>query len=76
MTPLAAAVRSIEDDIADAPDSVSVAPALHVYQRIRSWLALADDPAATPVDRAVARSKALDLIAVVLSARESARGSA
>ena len=69
MTPLAAVVRSIEDDIADAPDSISAAPALHVYQRIRSWLALADDPAATQVDRAVARTKALELIAVVLNAK-------
>jgi len=73
MTALAAVVRSIEDDVVDAPDAVSVAPALHVYQRIRSWLALADDPAATQVDRAVARTKALELIAVVLNAKGPAR---
>ena len=73
MTPLATVVRSIEDDVTDVSDAVSIAPVLHVYQRIRSWLALADDPAATQVDRAVARTKALELIAGVLNAKGSAR---
>ena len=70
MMSLADVVRSIEDDIGD---TVRVVANQRVYQRIADWLALTDDPAASRDDRAVARIKALDLIAKALNAKESVR---
>ena len=60
----------LRDDMTSAPD-LNLVPALTVYHRIRGWLALADDAAATQTDRAVARKKALELIAQVLGANRS-----
>jgi hypothetical protein len=70
MLSLGEVVRSIEDDIGD---TVRVVANQRVYQRIRGWIALTDDPAASRDDRAVARIKALDLIAKALNAKGSVR---
>jgi hypothetical protein len=70
MMSLADVVRSIEDDIGD---TVRVVANQRVYQPIADWLALTDDPAASGDDRAVARIKALELIAEFLNAKGSVR---
>jgi hypothetical protein len=70
MRSLADVVRSIEDDIGG---TVRVVANQRVYQRIRGWLELTDDPAASRDDRAVARVKVLELIAEVLNAKGSVR---
>jgi hypothetical protein len=70
MMSLADVVRSIEDDIGE---TVRVVANQRVYQRIADWLALTDDPAASRDDRAVARIKALELIAEFLNAKGSVR---